>query len=196
MECDGEVDPYCWKSQWCQEGAIVDHDLCNTLYFRTNESPEGTGDVLGYYKLANVSYRKRSYKRFGGFLIYKPPYPVLDMVMWCETGSMNCEPVKIEQEDISPAKMAQVRSFLHAVMKGQQEFGKAKTIKARVGARAGKIADYLASDSCALGPYERQVAGDIVKEAEKLVRSTATVAQLEVVEEELTAQMESMKIEL
>jgi hypothetical protein len=196
VECSGEVDPYCYKSQWCHEGSIVDKDLCNDFYFKTSEAPEGAGELLGYYKLANVSYRKRSYKRWGGFLIFKPPYPVLDMVLWCETGSMNCEPVKIDQEDISPATMAQVRSFLNAVMKGQKEFGKAKAAKARVGALAGRISDYLGSEACAIGEYERQVAADAVKEAERLVRSAATVAQLEVAEEELTAQMHSMKLEL
>jgi hypothetical protein len=196
VECGVEVDPYCYKSQWCHEGGLVDNELCNHFYFKTTEAPEGTGDILGYYKLANVSYRKRSYKRWGGFLIFKPPYPILDMVMWCETGAMNCEPVKVEQDDISPAKMAQVRSFLNAVMKGQKEFGKAKTMKARVGALVSRVSDYLGSDSCTIGDYERQVAMDVVKEAEKLMRSSATVAQLEVAEEELTAQMQSMKLEL
>jgi molecular chaperone DnaK (HSP70) len=198
VECGDSVDDYCQKNRECEEGSLFDIAWCEKVEFKTslNAVPVGTNELLGKYKLLNMSVFNRKSQASGGFLLYKTPFPVLSGVMWCKIKNMDCDQIAIQEVGMSLIRAGKVRSFVQAVLRGQKEQQKVNAVKERINDIIEKIQAFLETKGGKLEEEEKMEVEEVVKVAKEEVKYLTGMVQLEIVEESLESQANALKINL
>jgi hypothetical protein len=135
IECGNNTEIYCYHGEECETGAIMEYSYCEELVIGTSIDavPEGASATLGLWELVNISEFKKA-KTCGGMILFTPPFPIIEGVLWCANKDMDCRPIEIRQkrsrmDDLANAK---ARAFVDAIELGMKEERKATEVRAKI----------------------------------------------------------------
>ena len=186
VECNGVTDDYCYKSANCTEAALLENTRCEEFNFYTEmeEVPEGTSNLIGKYNLLNITKFPRG-ANAGGFLVFKPPKPIITAALWCRNEDLYCLSIIGRAARSNELKRDRQLHFVDTIMKAQDEIQKISILKDKIDSLSGRLAKFLEESE---DVRSEEVKEDVLKQIEfaKQVNSKSNAKKkLEVIEEEL-----------
>jgi 2,3-bisphosphoglycerate-independent phosphoglycerate mutase len=109
---------------------------------------------------------------------------------------MDCDQIAAEEVGMSPVKAAKVRGFVQAVLRGQKEQQKVAAVKARITRIGERILEVLEIKGGMLEEEEKREVEEVVRASMEAVKSLNGIVQLEIIEQSLESQANSLKINL
>lgn len=186
VECNGVTDDYCYKSANCSEATLLENTRCEVFNFFTEmeEVPEGSSNLIGSYNLLNISRFPRG-ANAGGFLVFKPPKPIVTAAMWCRNEDLYCLPIIGKAAGSNQLKRQKQFQFVETIMKAQNQIQSISILKDKIEGLASRLEKFMENSEdvkC------EEIKDDTIKQIEyarQIKSKSNSKNKLEVVEEEL-----------
>ena len=147
VECGGVISEYCYQSSNCSEGAVLENSICEkiNIYTDPENAPEGCSNLLGQQIMVNSS--DFTHHPSGGFLMFKPPAPMVNFAMWCRNSDFYCDYVALRQSGSNELQKSMQLNFVDTIFNNQKQIEKINYIRADIMTLLESIESIMESDS-------------------------------------------------
>lgn len=144
VECNGVTDDYCYKSANCSDATLLENTRCDVFNFFTelDDVPEGCTNLIGRYNLLNISRFPKG-ANAGGFLVFKPPKPIITAALWCRNEDLYCLTIVGKEAVSNELKREKQLHFVETVMKAQDEIQTISMLKEKIESISLQIENFI-----------------------------------------------------
>lgn len=135
IECGRVRASYCKHRGTCQDHVILHNAKCSNVVIRADrqEIPEGTSDVIGLFKLTNISkFKVDAGKQISGIISMRAPAPVMYGALWCEAGTRRCEVIDVDHVQLRDPERKRKAEFVEAVIQAEKDKIKKQEFRAQM----------------------------------------------------------------